>query len=78
MSKKKINIAIIGATGYTGLDLVYLLSKHLFTIGEGGECTLVFWRGGGRFHRLNVDGIFQNLSGNHGKRKKEMEVTAYL
>ena len=28
MSKKKINIAIIGATGYTGLDLVYLLSKH--------------------------------------------------
>ncbi len=28
MSKKKINIVIIGATGYTGLDLVYLLSKH--------------------------------------------------
>ena len=28
MSKKKINIAIIGATGYTGLDLTYLLSKH--------------------------------------------------
>ncbi len=28
MSKKKINIAIIGATGFTGLDLVYLLSKH--------------------------------------------------
>ena len=28
MSKKKLNIAIIGATGYTGLDLVYLLSKH--------------------------------------------------
>ena len=28
MSKKKINIAIVGATGYTGLDLVYLLSKH--------------------------------------------------
>jgi len=28
MSKKKINIAILGATGYTGLDLVYLLSKH--------------------------------------------------
>jgi N-acetyl-gamma-glutamyl-phosphate reductase len=25
---KKINIAIIGATGYTGLDLVFLLSKH--------------------------------------------------
>ncbi len=28
MSKKKINIAIIGATGYTGLDLTFLLSKH--------------------------------------------------
>ncbi len=28
MSKKKINIAIIGATGYTGLDLTLLLSKH--------------------------------------------------
>ena len=28
MTKKKLNIAIIGATGYTGLDLVYLLSKH--------------------------------------------------
>ena len=28
MSKKKINIAVIGATGYTGLDLVLLLSKH--------------------------------------------------
>ena len=28
MSKKKLNVAIIGATGYTGLDLVYLLSKH--------------------------------------------------
>ena len=28
MSLKKINIAIIGATGYTGLDLVLLLSKH--------------------------------------------------
>ena len=25
---KKINTAIIGATGYTGLDLVYLLAKH--------------------------------------------------
>ncbi len=25
---KKINISIIGATGYVGLDLVYLLSKH--------------------------------------------------
>ena len=24
----KINIAVIGATGYTGLDLVYILSKH--------------------------------------------------
>ncbi len=24
----KINIAVIGATGYTGLDLVFLLSKH--------------------------------------------------
>ena len=28
MSKKKINIVVIGATGYTGLDLVLLLSKH--------------------------------------------------
>ena len=28
MSKKKINIAVLGATGFTGLDLVYLLSKH--------------------------------------------------
>ena len=28
MSKKKFNIAVIGATGYTGLDLVLLLSKH--------------------------------------------------
>ena len=28
MSKKKINIAVVGATGYTGLDLVLLLSKH--------------------------------------------------
>ena len=26
--KDKKNIAVIGATGYTGLDLVYLLSKH--------------------------------------------------
>jgi N-acetyl-gamma-glutamyl-phosphate reductase len=25
---KKLNTAIIGATGYTGLDLVYLLTKH--------------------------------------------------
>ena len=24
----KLNIAIIGATGYTGLDLVFLLSRH--------------------------------------------------
>ncbi len=28
MSKKKINVAIVGATGYTGLDLIYLLSNH--------------------------------------------------
>ena len=29
MSKlKKINIAVIGATGFTGLELIYLLSKH--------------------------------------------------
>ena len=27
-SKNKINIAVIGATGYTGLDLILLLSKH--------------------------------------------------
>ena len=26
--RKKIKIAVVGATGYTGLDLVYLLSKH--------------------------------------------------
>ncbi len=26
--KSKIKIAVIGATGYTGLDLVYILSKH--------------------------------------------------
>ncbi len=26
--KNKINIAVIGATGFTGLDLVYFLSKH--------------------------------------------------
>ena len=26
--KNKLKIAVIGATGYTGLDLVYLLSKH--------------------------------------------------
>ena len=28
MIKKKINIAVIGATGFTGLDLVLILSKH--------------------------------------------------
>ncbi len=28
MSLKKLNIAIAGATGFVGLDLVYLLSKH--------------------------------------------------
>ena len=28
MSLKKINVAVIGATGYVGLDLVFLLSKH--------------------------------------------------
>ena len=28
MSIKKINIVVAGATGYVGLDLVYLLSKH--------------------------------------------------
>ena len=28
MSKKKINVAVIGATGFTGLDLVFLLTKH--------------------------------------------------
>ena len=27
-SKYKINTALIGATGYTGLDLVLILSKH--------------------------------------------------
>ena len=26
--KNKLNIAILGATGFTGLDLVYMLSKH--------------------------------------------------
>ena len=25
---KKINVAVIGATGYTGLDLIHMLSKH--------------------------------------------------
>ena len=24
----KINVAVIGATGYTGLDLILLLTKH--------------------------------------------------
>ena len=24
----KINVAVIGATGFTGLDLIFLLSKH--------------------------------------------------
>ncbi len=28
MSQKKINIAVAGATGYVGLDLVFYLSKH--------------------------------------------------
>ena len=28
MTKKYIKIVIAGATGYVGLDLVYLLSKH--------------------------------------------------
>ena len=28
MSQSKINIAVAGATGYVGLDLVYYLSKH--------------------------------------------------
>ena len=28
MSNNKIKIAIIGATGFTGLDLVFLLSNH--------------------------------------------------
>ena len=26
--KNKLKIAVIGATGYTGLDLVFMLSKH--------------------------------------------------
>ena len=25
---KKLNVAVIGATGYTGLDLILCLSKH--------------------------------------------------
>ena len=28
MSKNRINVAIAGATGFVGLDLVFLLSKH--------------------------------------------------
>jgi N-acetyl-gamma-glutamyl-phosphate reductase len=28
MSQKKINVAVAGATGYVGLDLVHLLTKH--------------------------------------------------
>ena len=28
MSQKKLSIAVAGATGYVGLDLVYYLSKH--------------------------------------------------
>ena len=28
MSKKNIRAAVIGATGYTGLDLIFFLSKH--------------------------------------------------
>ena len=28
MSVKKINVAIVGATGYVGLDLINFLSKH--------------------------------------------------
>ena len=28
MSYKKINIAVAGATGYVGLDLIKFLSKH--------------------------------------------------
>ena len=28
MTKNSINIGVAGATGYVGLDLVYLLSKH--------------------------------------------------
>ena len=27
-TQKKLNVAVIGATGYTGLDLVLILSKH--------------------------------------------------
>ena len=28
MLKNKINAVVLGATGYVGLDLVYILSKH--------------------------------------------------
>ena len=28
MSHNKINVAVAGATGYVGLDLVFYLSKH--------------------------------------------------
>ena len=28
MSFKRINIAVAGATGYVGLDLIKILSKH--------------------------------------------------
>ena len=28
MRVKKINIAIVGATGYVGLDLINILSRH--------------------------------------------------
>ena len=31
MTKNSINIVIAGATGYVGLDLVYLLSKPLIS-----------------------------------------------
>ena len=27
-AQNKINVAVIGATGYTGLDLILMLSKH--------------------------------------------------
>ena len=47
MAKKKINIAVIGATGFTGLELVFLLSKHPRVNilkpgpGVGGHCIAV-------------------------------------
>ena len=28
MTRKNINIVVAGATGYVGLDLVYILSRH--------------------------------------------------